>query len=146
MTTNTRRGTKRLAQQTTELAMAVPQVVAHRVTRMMTAGPQPSAQDQREFHRMGAEKAAAFSESWMAMGAHCFSLQQQWLQTWARIFWTPWLGGLKGGNAWSAVHQFGQLLQNQWQRAAVSTATQGLAPIHQRAVANAKRLSRVKKT
>ncbi len=50
-----------------ELAFAVPQVVAHRVTRMALAGPTLSERDRKEFQRMGAEKAAAFNASWNAM-------------------------------------------------------------------------------
>ena len=48
----------RLSRHTGELAAAVPQVVAHRVGRMMAAGPLPGARDQQEFYRMGAEKVA----------------------------------------------------------------------------------------
>src|SRR5438128_1971363 len=51
-----------------ELAFAVPQVVAHRLTRMALAGPVLSARDRREFHGMGQEKVHAFWQSWFAMG------------------------------------------------------------------------------
>src|SRR4051812_9826498 len=56
-----------LAIKSAELAFAVPQVVAHRLTRMASAGAVPSARDRKEFHRMGAEKATAFTASWNAM-------------------------------------------------------------------------------
>ena len=58
----------RLARQATELAVAVPQVVAHRFTRLMLAGPLPNACDRREFFGMGQEKVQAFWQSWFAMG------------------------------------------------------------------------------
>ena len=62
-----RRKATRLSTQASELMVAAPQVVAHRLGRMALAGPKPSAKDQREFHRMGAEKLAAFGEAWQAM-------------------------------------------------------------------------------
>jgi hypothetical protein len=42
-----RRSSDLLARQATELAMAVPQVMAHRLTRMALAGATPSARDRR---------------------------------------------------------------------------------------------------
>jgi len=75
-----RRRSKALAAQTVDLAFAVPQVLAHRLTRMAMAGATPSARDQREFYRMGTEKVAAFNEAWAAMA-------MQTMQTW----WFPTL-------------------------------------------------------
>ena len=74
MNAASRRKALRLNQQTARLMTAAPQVVAHRLTRMALAGPQPNASDQREFHLMRAEKLAAFGESWQAMGL------QMWLR------------------------------------------------------------------
>jgi hypothetical protein len=71
--TSTRRDrrTKSFALQAAELAVAVPQVVAHRVTRTVTGGTSPPARDGKEFHhRVGAEKFAAFNESWNAMASN----------------------------------------------------------------------------
>ena len=45
----------RLTRDAAQLADAVPQVVMHRVGRMMTAGVNPSRKDLDEFYRMGAE-------------------------------------------------------------------------------------------
>jgi hypothetical protein len=101
---------------TLELAGAVPQVVTHRVMRMLAAGPKPSARDQREFHRMGAEKVAAFMESWNAMGA-------QWMR-WQTAMWLQWPTPL--AMPWMEM------------------AAAGRSPVHRRAVANAKRLGGVK--
>lgn len=119
------RSKRELASQATELAMAVPQVVAHRVWRMATAGPQLSARDRREFTRMGSEKTAAFFESWWAMGWHLVRLQQQaWLSLFG-IGVSPWVGhGAK--------------------RAATAVLGTGLAPVRRRAVANSKRLNKLK--
>ena len=45
------------------IAMAAPEVVAHRVLRMMLAGKEPSKRDRAEFDLMSSEKVAAFYES-----------------------------------------------------------------------------------
>jgi len=73
----------------TELARAAPPVVTHRVTRMALAGTPPTARDQREFRQMGAEKMAAFTESWNAMATQAF--RANYLL--ATSFWRSSLGG-----------------------------------------------------
>ncbi|UUX94874.1 polyhydroxyalkanoate granule-associated phasin [Aquabacterium sp. J223] len=117
-----------------ELALAVPQVMAHRLTRMALAGPHPSARDQREFSRMCAEKAQAFGASWSAMGAQALQAQQQLAAGWL----SSGLGGPRAMAAWSST------LAEQWQQAALGVLGQGLAPVHRAATANAKRLRRTK--
>ena len=67
MPTSRARRTKSIGSKSAELALAVPQVVAHRLTRMAIAGPKLSKRDQKEFQRMVAEKKNAFTESWIAM-------------------------------------------------------------------------------
>ena len=62
-----RRTHRRIARDTARLAWAVPEVVAHRTMQMWLAGHSPSQRDRMEFHRMSAEKIAAFYESWTAM-------------------------------------------------------------------------------
>jgi hypothetical protein len=132
-----------VGRQTAELMMAAPQVVAHRVVRMATAGPLPSERDRREFHRMGAEKMAAFQESWSAMGSHGFVMQQQWARhmmsawsAWMRLAFNPWHPGAGASIARTASQSAAQL-----QSIALGVAGKGLAPVHRRAVANARRLS-----
>jgi hypothetical protein len=49
-----------------EVAMATPEIIAHRTARMMLGGWPPSARDQAEYTRMIQEKGEAFVESWMA--------------------------------------------------------------------------------
>ena len=73
--TRRKQHTQRLARQLTELAVAAPQVIAHRTLRMAAAGATPSARDRAEFMRMGTEKAAAFYHSWAAMWMAMWSLQ-----------------------------------------------------------------------
>lgn len=122
------RSTHRTAVQATELAWAAPQVIAHRLLRMAAAGPRPSARDRREFVRMGAEKMAAFYESWTAMAFEAMRQQQAWwLSAWRAATW-PWLLP-RGGS----LHD---------RRAFHLIAARGLAPVHRRALANVKRLNR----
>ena len=127
---------RQLAAQTGELATAVPQVVAHRVARMAMAGPKLSDRDRREFARMFAEKNAAFSESWNAMAAQALRSNKALAASLARSLWTPPSVRAKATSASAlAVH-----LQN----AALGVFGKGLAPLHRKAVANAKRLARTK--
>jgi hypothetical protein len=113
----------------TELAFAVPQVVAHRVTRMALAGTSPTARDQREFQQMGAEKMAAFTESWNAMATQAFRANY----VLATSFWRSWLSGKPPQVSGSQLHN-----------AALGVLGKGLGPVHRRAVANAKRLARTR--
>jgi hypothetical protein len=108
-----------------ELGFAAPQVIAHRLTRMAQAGPTISARDRKEFTGMVMEKQAAVAQAWMGMFAEGVRLQQQFtlsLLTGA----TP---RIHAGRAKSAASRI---------------ASAGLAPIHRKAVSNAKRLARTK--
>ena len=122
-----------------ELAVAAPQVVAHRLVRLAAAGPQPGKADRREFHRMGAEKVAAFWESWAAMALQGWTVQQRTLANlqaaWWRTWWTPLARPGAGAFGPSAA---------QSQRHGLDVLSRGLAPVHRRAVANSKRLGAVK--
>lgn len=119
-----RRRAKPLPLQMAELALAAPQVVAHRVTRMALAGATPSARDQREFHQMGAEKLAAMGEAWFAMWVQAFHAQQQLALGMLRTATLPSTSALT--------------------RAGLGVLGHGLAPVHKRAVANAKRLGKTR--
>ena len=120
-----------------ELALAVPQVVAHRLARMANAGAKPSPRDRREFARMFSEKHDAFGESWQAMGWQALHSQQSFAAALAQAALTPLSPRRKPGS-----HAFA--LQLQMQQAALAVLGKGLAPVHRRAVANAKRLGRIK--
>lgn len=61
-----------------QLGVAVPQVMAHRLTRMALAGPVLSARDRKEFTGMVMEKQMAFSQAWVAMTFEMLRLQQIW--------------------------------------------------------------------
>lgn len=114
---NRRRNPTTLTRHAAELAVAVPQVVAHRLTRMALSGPFPNARDRREFHGMAQEKVHAFWQSWFAMG-------------------------------WAMVQATQQACIAMLQGARVPLVdtnlvlARGLAPVHRRATANARRLAR----
>ena len=111
------------------IAVAAPEVVAHRVMRMMLAGREPSKRDRAEFDLMSAEKVAAFYKSWNAMFAQMARSNMQ-------LMFSP---------MWWASPSAGRLqkqLTAHMQRAASATIAAGLAPVHRRAAANAKRLRR----
>ena len=112
-----RRKSQGLMRQSSELALAVPQVMAHRLTRMALAGPVPNARDRREFSGMAQEKVHAFWQSWFAMG-------------WAMVEATQkaWLGLLQGARV--------PLVDMQ------HVLARGMAPVHRKATANARRLAR----
>ena len=114
-----------------ELGFAAPQVVAHRLTRMAMAGVAPTARDRKEFRRMGTEKMAAFMESWNAMAMETFRANQALTASVWRSVWLPWLNGKPS----TASH-----LHN----AALGVLGKGIAPVHRRAVANARRLNRTR--
>ena len=134
MATRQRRANQSLAVKAADLALAVPQVVMHRVTRMAASGPKLSARDRKEFERMVAEKNAAFGESWNAMAVQAVLANQAL----AASFFKAFLDAARGRKP-SAARSAAQL-----QRAALGVLGKGLAPVHRKAVANAKRLRRTK--
>jgi hypothetical protein len=105
--------------QAAQLALAVPQVVGHRLTRMALAGPFPNARDRREFLGMGQEKVHAFWQSWFAMG---WALTQACQQA--------WMAALQGARV--------PLIDAQ------AILGKGLAPVHRKVTANARRLARTR--
>ena len=121
-----------VAKKSNELAAAVPQVVAHRVTRMVMAGALPSERDRAEFQRMVDEKHEAFAQSWAAMSAHALKANQALINTAWRTLCYPWLGGGATPGA----------MASQMQAAGLGVIHKGLAPVHRTAVANARRLAR----
>ncbi len=129
MTTRRRTPAQTLAQKSLELSIAAPQVVAQRLARMALAGARPSARDQKEFLGMGVEKVVAFQQSWVAMWSQLARAQAEAV---ASLYMAPLRGSRRAaGSAVSrANHTAAQVL------------AAGIAPVHAKAVANAKRLSR----
>jgi hypothetical protein len=83
------RKAKSVATKTVELAVAVPQVVAHRVTRMAISGPTLSERDRKEFQLMVAEKKTAFGEAWQAMATQSLRANQALATSFLRSIWSP---------------------------------------------------------
>ncbi len=133
MSSRHNRSTTLLMTKAAELAFAVPPVVAHRVTRMAIAGPVLSERDRKEFHGMAAEKTAAFAESWNAMAMQTMRANQALGMYLIRSFWSS------RGATLSA-----QAVATQMNAAALGILGKGVAPVHRRAVANARRLARTK--
>ncbi|MEO8185992.1 MAG: polyhydroxyalkanoate granule-associated phasin [Burkholderiaceae bacterium] len=134
MVTRRRRANQSLAVKAAELAFAVPQVVAHRVTRMAFAGRTLSAGDRKEFELMVAEKNAAFVESWNAMAVQAVLANQALVASFFKSFLV-----VARGKKPSATRSTAQL-----QRAALGVLGKGFEPVHRKAMANAKRLRRTK--
>jgi hypothetical protein len=109
----------------TELGLAAPQVIAHRLTRMVLAGPTMSARDRKEFSGMVSEKQVAVAQAWTGMFAEGVRLQQQ-------LTLSLFTGATPSQHAARA------------KSAASRIASTGLAPFHRKAMANAKRLARTK--
>jgi hypothetical protein len=121
----------RIAVQASELAVAAPQVIAQRTARAALAGGSPSARDRREFQRMGAEKVAAFYESWTAM---LIEISRANL----RLVLAPAVWLLQ----WTPTRRRSRVASSHAQRTALAVLGSGIAPIHRRVVANARRLQR----
>jgi len=136
MNAKSRQKAARIGKQASELMLAAPQVVAHRLGRMALAGHRPNASDQREFHRMGAEKLAAFGEAWQAMTLQMLKSNQQLAASMMRSAWPA--AARRGATKSAPLVQAAA----QWQHAALDILGQGIRPVHRRAVANAKRLGR----
>jgi hypothetical protein len=129
-----RRHSKSIAVKAAQLSVAVPQVVAHRVTRMAIAGTPVSARDRKEFKRMVDEKKAAFTEAAVAMAEQTVRANQALALSMLRSFGLP---SLRRGPSPVA-------LAAQLQGAGLGVLAKGIAPVHRKAVANAKRLAKAK--
>ena len=128
------RKTKSITIKAAELAVAVPQVIAHRVARMAIAGPTLSERDRKEFDLMVAEKKTAFTEAWQAMAAHTVRANQTFAASFFRSIWSP--------TGWGKAPV--ENIAAQLHGAALGILDKGMAPVHRKAVANAKRLARTR--
>jgi hypothetical protein len=128
-----RRNSKSITLKSAQLSVAVPQVVAHRITRMAIAGAPMSERDRKEFKRMVDEKKVAFTEAVVAMAAQTARANQALAMSMLRSFWFP-----------SLRRPSPVALAAQWQGAALGVLAKGMAPVHRKAVANAKRLAKTK--
>ena len=139
-----------------QMSSAAAQVIAIRTTRMATHGLNPNAADRREMRLMGAEKVDAFSRAGQALASGAL----------------PLMAGMAGQAVRSSLDLFNATAQlaasrsipqtmarqrkladtllrsaPSAQHGAASNATarlahRALAPVHQKATANAKRLTK----
>ncbi len=138
MNAASKRKAARLSAQTAEMLIAAPQVVVHRLGRMALSGPRPSIKDQREFQRMSTEKLVAFGEAWRAMTLQVLKSNQQLASSMMRSAWPAAVTG-RGTTSLPLAQMVADL-----EGATLDVLGQGIRPMHRRAVANAKRLSRPK--
>jgi hypothetical protein len=138
------------ALQTWQIALTTPQVIAHRTARMAGAGPVYNARDRREFTRLGQEKVEAFSESLSAMAMQMYKINQDIALVAARQWWSWWtpmvlfspLSTAQTAKAQSALMR--SITSAATDKRLSRVVQKGLAPVHRRVTANAKRLGRVK--
>jgi hypothetical protein len=134
MPSRSTRKTKSITTKTVELAVAAPQVVAHRVARMAIAGPTLSERDRKEFNLMIVEKKTAFTQAVQAMTTQTVRANQTLAASYLRSMWSP--------NFWGKPSVTKAATQTQ--SAALGILGKGMAPVHRKAIANAKRLARTK--
>ena len=87
---------------------------------------------------MGIEKMEAFGEAWWAMVLQGSQVQQQFALWWMQTWWKVALGGWTNPPTLSSLSNgAGRNLMNGW----LDVTLCGVAPMHRRAVANARRLN-----
>ena len=112
--------------------MASGQVAAHRIARMVLAGPALSKRDRKEFQGMVTEKYAAFVNSWYAMTMRAFRANLEMSSTMMWLALTP-IPLMRPSSP--------ALVATQMHKAALDVLGQGLARVHRKAMSNAKRLA-----
>lgn len=141
-----------VALKTGEMLMSSSSVIQLRTQRMATAGLAPNANDIAEFQLMGQEKLDAASESGAAM-AHEIGTRQVALMGHAM---QHWLGSVSAFFALAvattpaeALSRHGEFVDaatrtvvvaSELSNAGARVAQRGLAPIHEKATSNARRL------
>jgi len=126
-----RSSTTTLAIKALELSAAAPLVAAHRVSRILAAGPHMSARDLNECTLMGTEKILAFYQSWGAMWLQASQLQAGLLSS----MWLPFPTNARSAQSWSRA-----IARNTEILARILNA--GLKPVHSKALSNSRRLAR----
>lgn len=120
------------ASKAVDIAVAAPQVIAHRVTRMALAGPLPDARDRKEFTGMVLEKQLAFAQSFLAWNTAVLRWQMNMQMQWFSAC-------LRGDYAGALSSMFAPLPLT---AASERAAAQALEPVRRKAVANARRLAK----
>lgn len=104
-----------------QLGTAAPQVIAHRVARMVLAGHSPNVRDRREFSGMVMEKQIAWMQAWAGMATATLQMQQRW-----------WLSAFSGRTP--SLHSYMD-----------AVTSRGIAPFHRKVLGNSRRLSRTRR-
>jgi len=139
-----------------QMSTAAAQVIALRTTRMAAHGPNPSAADRREMHRMGAEKVDAFSRAGATLATGAMPLLfDTATQAWRTSFdlWAASMrlaGSRTPSQTLARQRQFADKLvrgasgsaHGATSAASARLAHRTLAPVHHKATANAKRLAK----
>lgn len=145
-----------LAFKTTEMLAASAEVISHRTGRMVSCGPLPSSEDQREFTLMGQEKFEAATEAATAMACHALDTQQRlWKSAMRHMLHgsSAMLSLVSSRSPEEAAGNQARLVRalarsaiagTRLTQAPAALAHRGLEPIHARATANALRLGRKK--
>jgi hypothetical protein len=139
-----------------QMSTAAAQVIAIRTTRMAAHGLNPNAADRREMTRMGAEKVDAFSRAGQALATGALPLAAGMAQQ----AWRTGFDLLAASTQLAASRTIPQTMARQRQladtlmrsasaaqpgvasKAAARLAHRALAPVHGKATANARRLTK----
>jgi hypothetical protein len=142
----------RVVAEVSETLTAATEVIGYRTARMAMAGPLPCALDRHEFSLMSREKIEAVSESVQAMGTGFVNLGMELAMETSRQIWatsasTAALGTSSTTAQWlehqAAFFKIATECPPHPLKLAYSAAhlvQDSVAPIHDRATANAKRL------
>ncbi|GGD39309.1 hypothetical protein [Pseudoxanthomonas indica] len=125
----TRKASRALTRQITDLAFIAPRVITRRVAQVAASGGQLSARDQRELSRMSSEKVMAAWESWAAMASYSFSLGTD-IALAASTMWLPGISSKRLPSPEDAVARL---------------ASAGVRPYRRIAAANDRRLGKAKR-
>ena len=131
-----------------ELSVAAPQVVAVRTARRLAAGANPGAAERAEYSRMHTEKVHAFWESMFGMAAQAARANQEVARLaavkWMRLWTAPWSMGGNGAVTKAVAALVPAPTRAQRSRAASNILAAAVKPVHKRATANARRLTKPK--
>ena len=143
-----------LAWKIAEMSVASASVIGHRTSQRAKAGPVPGARDRGEFARMGSEKIAASVQSAVALGRYGtvkhmnYSARTLALMLESSVALMSLYGSQNSGQFFARQAKLTEKLTRLTESAVdlsdstARLATLGLAPIHSRSVANAKRLGK----
>ena len=130
MSSRHRRKVSTIARQSAELALAAPEVMTHRLTRIYLSAGRPSKRESAELQRMATEKVAAVSAAWNAMA---MELLRAYLRL--AVFPTAFITS-------TSSRQAARALSAHTIHTAAAVTAAGLAPVHRRATSNVRRLRR----